>query len=397
MRGRRNDALACVYDDTLSMSMSPPTRHRGVFRHIRKSPVEPRKRVNCQVSIDVDDRSVARARPPPAMFSAAAPRVAPAATAAAPRSTRDGSPARGIPRATVFRTRARKPPCLAPSPGTRSARPATTRRAVPDAAQALAVAETVTAIARDAATRAPSPALGDLAEGAFGSPAVPLLAILGGLGIYKAAVYWRVQFITASMIGKHVPPGARRVLEYGVGQGKNLYYYPKSVGMVVGIDPEAKEDLLIQVSIASSVPFVAKKQALEDSNGQPDGSIDAVVSTGSFGKVSDPEALLTEAARVLKPGAPLVFVEDLGTLGEKNDVLDAITKSRAAETFFEKAQYDDLWATLPLAPTAIGVAVRKGEEAGNARAAAGGAAAKKKDDFETATGLSGKRGKRKKK
>ena len=92
-----------------------------------------------------------------------------------------------------------------------------------------------------------------------------------------------------------------------------------------------------------------------------------------------------------------MFVEDLGTLGEKNDVLDAITKSRAAETFFEKAQYDDLWATLPLAPTAIGVAVRKGEEAGNARAAAGGAAAKKKDDFETATGLSGKRGKRKKK
>lgn len=331
------------------------------------------------------------------MFSAAAPRVAPAATAAAPRSTRDGSPARGIPRATVFGTRARKPPCLAPSPGTRSARPATTRRAVPDAAQALAVAETFTAIARDAATRAPSPALGDLAEGAFGSPAVPLLAILGGLGIYKAAVYWRVQFITASMIGKHVPPAARRVLEYGVGQGKNLYYYPKSVGMVVGIDPDAKEDLLIQVSIASSIPFVAKKQALEDSNGQPDGSIDAVVSTGSFGKVSDPEALLTEAARVLKPGAPLVFVEDLGTLGEKNDVLDAITKSRAAETFFEKAQYDDLWATLPLAPTAIGVAVRKGEEAGNARAAAGGAAAKKKDDFETATGLSGKRGKRKKK
>jgi SAM-dependent methyltransferase len=166
---------------------------------------------------------------------------------------------------------------------------------------------------------------------------VPLLAILGGLGIYKAAVYWRVQFITASMIGKHVPPAARRVLEYGVGQGKNLYYYPKSVGMVVGIDPDAKEDLLIQVSIASSIPFVAKKQALEDSNGQPDGSIDAVVSTGSFGKVSDPEALLTEAARVLKPGAPLVFVEDLGTLGEKNDVLDAITKSRAAETFFEKS------------------------------------------------------------
>ena len=141
----------------------------------------------------------------PAMLSAASPRVAAAATAAGPRSAREGSPARGISRATGVGTRARKPPSFAPSPA-RSARPATTRRAVPDAAQALAVAETAAVIARDAATRPPSPAVGDLAEGSFLSPALPLLAILGGLGIYKAAVYWRVQFITASMIGRHVPP-----------------------------------------------------------------------------------------------------------------------------------------------------------------------------------------------
>ena len=335
---------------------------------------------------------MARARPPAAMFSAAAPRVAAAAIAVGPRSAHEGSPARGIARVTVVGTRARNPPSFVPSLA-RSARSATTRRAVPDAAQALAVAETVTAIARDSTARLPSPVLGELAEGSFLSPLGPLLAILGGLGIYKAVVYWRVQFITASMIGKHVPPGARRVLEYGVGQGKNLYYYPKSVGMVVGVDPDAKEDLLIQVSVASGVPFVAKKQALDADSGQADASVDAVVSTGSLGKVRDPEMLLREAARVLKPGAPLVFVEDLGTLNEKRDVLDALTKSVAAETLFERAQYDDLWATLPLAPTAIGVAVRKGDDPG---AASGGAAAKKKDDFETATGLSGKRGKRKK-
>lgn len=328
------------------------------------------------------------------MISAAAPRVAAAAIAAGPRSAREGSPARKISRAPVVGTRARKPLSFAPSPA-RSARPATTRRAVPDAAQALAVAETAAAIARDGTTGLPPPVLGDLAEGSFLSPLVPLLAILGGLGVYKAAVYWRVQFITASMIGKHVPPGARRVLEYGVGQGKNLYYYPKSVGMVVGVDPDAKEDLLIQVSVASSVPFVAKKQALDADSGQTDASVDAVVTTGSLGKVRDPEALLREAARVLKPGAPLVFVEDLGTLNEKSDVLDALTKSATAEKLFEPAQYDDLWATLPLAPTAIGVAVRKGDDLGRAKKS-GGAAAKKKDDFETATGLSGKRGKRKK-
>ena len=69
--------------------------------------------------------------------------------------------------------------------------------------------------------------------------------------------------------------------------------------------------------------------------------------------------------------------------------------SAAAEALFEPAQYDDLWATLPLAPTAIGVVVRKGGGP-DLGAAPGGAAAKKKDDFETATGLTGKRGKRKK-
>ena len=92
----------------------------------------------------------------------------------------------------------------------------------------------------------PPPALFELAL-ASPTPLGATLALLGGFAIAKAVVYWRVQFITAAMIGRHVPPTARRVLEYGVGAGKNLYYYPKTVGMVVGVDPDAKEDLLIQV------------------------------------------------------------------------------------------------------------------------------------------------------
>ena len=93
-----------------------------------------------------------------------------------------------------------------------------------------------------------------------GSAWYPILSVLGGFALAKAFVYWRVQFITASMIGKHVPRAHGRVLEYGVGQGRNLYYYPKNVGMVVGVDPDAKEDLLVQVSVAASVPFVSKAQ-----------------------------------------------------------------------------------------------------------------------------------------
>ena len=222
-----------------------------------------------------------------------------------------------------------------------------------------------------------------LADGGRLSPIVPLVSILGGFAIARAVVYWRVQFITASMIGRHVPPGARRVLEYGVGQGRNLYYYPKNTGMVVGVDPDAKEDLLIQVSVAAGVPFVAKAQPCEAPNNQPDGSVDAVITTGALGTSEDPAAIVREAARALKPGAPLVFVEDM-SFG-KGGVIDAVE----ALDDFERAEYDDGWATLPLLPHAIGVAVKRDTDASNK-----GATSEAGDDFESSTGLAGKRSKK---
>ena len=222
-----------------------------------------------------------------------------------------------------------------------------------------------------------------LADGGGLSPIVPLVSILGGFAIARAVVYWRVQFITASMIGRHVPPGARRVLEYGVGQGRNLYYYPKNTGMVVGVDPDAKEDLLIQVSVAAGVPFVAKAQPCEAPNNQPDGSVDAVITTGALGTSEDPAAIVREAARALKPGAPLVFVEDM-SFG-KGGVIDAVE----ALDDFERAEYDDGWATLPLLPHAIGVAVKRDTDASNK-----GATSEAGDDFESSTGLAGKRSKK---
>ena len=192
-----------------------------------------------------------------------------------------------------------------------------------------------------------------------------------------------MQFITASMIGRHVPPGARRVLEYGVGQGRNLYYYPKNTGMVVGVDPDAKEDLLIQVSVAAGVPFVAKTQPCEAPNNQPDGSIDAVITTGALGRVDDPEAIVREAGRVLKPGAPLVFVEE----SAGRDGPRGATNSNAAAELFEPAQYGRGVAA-PLAGVAIGVAVRGEMTRGDSR----WRGQTLEGRFRDASGLSGKRG-----
>ena len=153
--------------------------------------------------------------------------------------------------------------------------------------------------------------------------------------------------------------------------------------MVVGVDPDAKEDLLIQVSVAAGVPFVAKAQPCEAPNNQPDGSVDAVITTGALGTSEDPAAIVREAARALKPGAPLVFVEDM-SFG-KGGVIDAVE----ALDDFERAEYDDGWATLPLLPHAIGVAVKRDTDASNK-----GATSEAGDDFESSTGLAGKRSKK---
>ena len=144
------------------------------------------------------------------------------------------------------------------------------------------------------------------------------------------------------------------------------------------------------LSVASAVPFVAKAQPNEDPTGQPDASIDAVVTTGALGKSADPAKIIAEAGRILKPGAPLVFCEDM-SFG-KGKVLDALTSSDAARAF-ERPEYDDGWATLPLLPHAIGVAVKKQSSTAGSQGEA-----EAKDDFESSMGLGGgKRSKKKRK
>ena len=46
--------------------------------------------------------------------------------------------------------------------------------------------------------------------------------------------------------------GECKALQYGVGQGRNLYYYPKGTGMVVGVDPDAK---VWRCTLCSSSPI----------------------------------------------------------------------------------------------------------------------------------------------
>eukprot|EP00882_Tetradesmus_deserticola_P015930 GHRQ01016987.1.p1 GENE.GHRQ01016987.1~~GHRQ01016987.1.p1 ORF type:complete len:161 (+),score=56.67 GHRQ01016987.1:433-915(+) len=66
-----------------------------------------------------------------------------------------------------------------------------------------------------------------------------------------------------------------------------------------------------QAGITAAVPTIVKQQPITDLRFQPDGSVDAVVALGVISQLSaqQRQQCLDEAARVLKPGMPLVFVE----------------------------------------------------------------------------------------
>lgn len=107
-----------------------------------------------------------------------------------------------------------------------------------------------------------------------------------------------------------VPQAAGEVLELGVGSGLNLAFYdPAQARAVVGIDPSP--ELLAQArqrAEAAPVP-VALVEAAAERLPFDAGRFDSALVSYTLCSVADPAAALAEVRRVLRPGAPLYFVE----------------------------------------------------------------------------------------
>lgn len=100
----------------------------------------------------------------------------------------------------------------------------------------------------------------------------------------------------------------RRVLEVGIGTGRNIPYHPDNLH-VTGIDFSDKMLARAQKRLNGSGRLTDLRQMDVQSMGFADDSFDSAIATCVFCSVPDPVLGLQEIGRVVKPGGNLILLE----------------------------------------------------------------------------------------
>ena len=100
-----------------------------------------------------------------------------------------------------------------------------------------------------------------------------------------------------------------RTLDLGAGTGVNADLFPAAVSELVLVEPDTHMLKKLRTKLERSEEGVAAIQAPAERLPFADSSADTVVFTLVLCTVPDPSAALGEAARVLRPGGKLLFVE----------------------------------------------------------------------------------------
>jgi ubiquinone/menaquinone biosynthesis C-methylase UbiE len=100
-----------------------------------------------------------------------------------------------------------------------------------------------------------------------------------------------------------------RVLELGAGTGINLDLYAEAVEDLTLVEPDPHMAKRLRARLAESTRRATVLEAPAERLPLDNDSFDTVVATLVLCTIPDPAAALAEAARVLKPGGRLLFIE----------------------------------------------------------------------------------------
>jgi SAM-dependent methyltransferase len=111
-------------------------------------------------------------------------------------------------------------------------------------------------------------------------------------------------------VRKHLVSRARgRVLELGAGTGLNLRHYPDHVSEVLLTEPDPHMAAKLRKRARTSAFDTSVVEAPAERIPFDGASVDTVVATLVLCTVEDPEQVLAEVARVLRPGGSFLFAE----------------------------------------------------------------------------------------
>lgn len=147
-------------------------------------------------------------------------------------------------------------------------------------------------------------------------------------------------YLVAEDVGPHLPKG--RLLEIGVGTGLIAAAFVALGWDVVGVDLSAK-------MLAYAARRVPGRVARADASRLPvaDGSVDACLAVHVMHLVGDAQAVMAEAARVLRPGGRLAVVRG-GNNADLSDISEVMASMQAQ---LEKGGFQERQAQVEALPT----------------------------------------------
>ncbi|WP_285115656.1 class I SAM-dependent methyltransferase [Leifsonia sp. fls2-241-R2A-40a] len=145
-----------------------------------------------------------------------------------------------------------------------------------------------------------------------GDPAATGFELHPGRGRFNAAFFGAMGPVLDSAMGprkRRVFAGLRgTVVEIGPGVGANLPYLPHG-STLIGIEPNRYMHAGLRAAAERHGVELDLRERVAESTGLPDGSADAVISSLVLCSVRDPEAVLAEVRRILRPGGSFRFLE----------------------------------------------------------------------------------------